>query len=107
MTNKQLTAICIGRVSATFSIVGSSLIVYMIVSDRKKINQPFHRLMLMMSIFDVLQSATILVANAAFPKESDIYDYSVESSYGAKGNKHTCAIQSFFMMLGLGVPLYN
>mmetsp|Transcript_58845 Transcript_58845/g.70806 ORF Transcript_58845/g.70806 Transcript_58845/m.70806 type:complete len:549 (-) Transcript_58845:100-1746(-) len=106
--NKQLIAICIGRVTATFSILGSSLIIYMIVSDRKKkINQPFHRLVLFMSIFDVFQSATMVVANAAFPKESDIYGYRVEDSYGAKGNKHTCAIQSFFMMLGLAVPLYN
>jgi len=100
MTNKLLIATCIGRATAAFSILGSSSIIYMIISDRKrKFNRSFHRLMLLMSIFDVLQSTAMIIANAAIPKESDFY--------GAKGNNRTCATQGFFIVLGLAVPLYN
>ena len=100
MSNQELTTIIIGRMTATLSILGSSLIIYMIVSDRKrKLVRPFHRLVLLMSIFDVLQSVSMVFASAAFPKESGIY--------GAKGNTQTCAIQGFFMILGMSVPLYN
>ena len=100
MTNKPLIATCIGRVTAAFSFFGSSSIIYMIMSDRKrKLNHSFHRFMLLMSIFDVLQSTTLIVASAAIPKESGIY--------GAKGNQLTCTTQGFFVVLGLAVPLYN
>jgi len=87
-------------VTAALSILGSSLIIYMILSDwKRKLDRPFHRLVLMMSIFDFLQSAAMAVANTAFPQESNID--------GAKGNTQTCAIQSFFIALGLAVPIYN
>jgi len=101
MANMFLVIISsITRITAAFSFLGSSLIIYMILSDwKRKLHRPFHRLVLMMSIFDVFQSTAWIVNNTAIPKESNIY--------GAKGNTHTCAIQSFFIVLGLAVPLYN
>jgi len=72
----------------------------MILSDReRKFARPFQRLMLMMSIFDVLQSIAFAISVTAFPQESDIF--------GAKGNELTCTAQGFFVTLGLAVPLYN
>jgi len=90
----------IGRTTATFSIIGSSLIIYMILSDRKnKLVRPYHRLMLMLSIFDVLHSTALCASVTAMPRESDID--------GAKGNACTCMIQGFLGVLGLAIPLYN
>jgi len=90
----------IARTTASLSLLGSSLIIYMILSDwKRKHDRPFHRLMLMMSIFDCLGSAALIVNNTAIPKESNIY--------GAKGNTQTCAIQSFFIVLSYAVPIYN
>jgi len=88
------------RATGTGSILGSSLIIYMVFSDRKKkLVRPYHRIMLMMSIFDVLQSTSMVISVAAFPYDSGIL--------GAKGNNHTCIAQGFFLILGCAVPLYN
>jgi len=98
--NALLPISYICRVTATFSILGSLSIIYMILSDReRKLVRPYHRLMLMMSIFDVLQSIAFAISVAALPKESTLS--------GAKGNAHTCTAQGFFVTLGLTVPLYN
>jgi len=96
----KLVLASISRFTASLSIIGSSAIMYMIISDRKsKLRHPYHRIMLMMSTFDVIQSLTIAVGAAAIPRESDFY--------GAKGNERSCDAQGFFMMLGYAVPLYN
>jgi len=97
----HLLYIWISRTSASLSILGSSAIVYMILSDRKrKLDRPYHRLMLMMSSFDIIQSVALAVAVLAIPRESDFY--------GAKGNIATCKAQGFFLVLGgFAVPLYN
>jgi len=75
------------RLSASFSIVGSSLIIYMIISDRKrKLARTYHRFMLLMSGFDVLQSIFMCIPST---------------------NIFTCTAQGFFLVLGLAVPSYN
>ena len=90
----------IGRITGVFSVVGSSLITYMIMSDRKrKLSRPYHRMMLMMSFFDIIQSLSMVFSVTALPHQSGIY--------GAKGNKLTCTIQGFLLALGFAVPLYN
>jgi len=82
------------------SFLGSSAIIYIILSARKrKLTKPKNRFMLMMSVFDVLQSVAIVVSTAAFPQDLGIY--------GAIGNEATCTAQSVLMGLGLAVPLYN
>jgi len=90
----------IARITASFSTVGSFFIIYMIISNRKtKLVRPYHRIMLLMSIFDMLQSIAMSVTVAAIPRELSID--------GAKGDAGTCKAQGFFIVLGLAVPLYN
>ena len=89
--------------TGTLSLIGSSAIIYMILSDReKKLNIPKHRLMLAISVYDVFQSFALAMSTLPYPKES-IDDY----PYGAIGNMTTCQIQYFFVTLGLAVPIYN
>jgi len=86
--------------SATLSIIGSSSIIYMILSDsKKKLAKPNHRIMLAMSAFDVLSSAALATSTWPYPQET--------LSYGSMGNMTTCKIQYFFVSLGLAVPMYN
>jgi len=90
----------ISRSSSMLSMVGSSAIIYIIISARRrKLLKPKNRFMLMMSVFDVLQSAALVVSTAALPQDTGIY--------GAMGNSATCTAQSIIMGLGLAVPLYN
>jgi len=102
MINRNQTMVLswIPRFTGSLSIVGSLSIMFMILSDRKeKLTKPNHRLMLMLSAFDIISSTAILTTTLAFPRESGIY--------GAAGNNATCTAQGFFVMLGMAVPMYN
>lgn len=90
----------ITSISGCLSVLGSSSIMYMILSDReRKLGRPYHRLMLMMSCFDAIQSLAFAVAPLPLPREDGVY--------GAHGNSSTCTFQGFIMTLGVAVPLYN
>jgi len=99
-TTQKIIVSWIPRLTSGVSFLGSSSIVYMILSDRKrKLKKSNHRLMLSLSIFDCLGSAAYAMTTLAFPSESD--------AYGAMGNSSTCTIQGFFLTLAAAVPLYN
>jgi len=90
----------ISRITGTLSFIGSSAIIYMILSDRaKKLSKPSHRLMLPLCTFDLFQSAAVAMSTLALPRSSNVY--------GALGNMTTCKIQVFFLALGLACPMYN
>merc|ERR1719491_313531 len=89
--------------TGSLSVIGSSAIIYMVLSDREnKLLIPKHRLMLAMSVYDVSQSLAQAMSTLPFPKE-----YFDDSFYGALGNMITCKIQYFLVTLGLAVPMYN
>jgi len=96
-----LTLTCT-RLFGLLSFIGSSLIVYMILSKRKERLARLHnRIILGMSLADALCSAITFVGATAFiPSISPIH-------YGAIGNKISCNIQGFFTHLLLIVPNYN
>jgi len=87
------------RCASSLSIVGSSIIIYMIVSNRKRLQFPQNRILLAMSIIDILQSIATGLANAPAPKSSQ--------RPGAFGTDATCTAQGFFFQMGFAVPLYN
>jgi len=98
--NKFIILSWVPRVTALFSILGSLAIVYMVISDRKnKLIKSSHRILLLMSIFDIMQSSACTFSSMAIPKNPDYP--------GSMGNETTCTIQGFFLALGLAVPLYN
>jgi len=98
--NKFIILGWIPRITALFSIVGSSAIVYMVISDgERKLTKPSHRFLLLMSIFDIMQSTAGAFTSMAIPRNPDYP--------GSMGNETTCTIQGFFLALGLAVPLYN
>jgi len=90
----------IPRITGTLSFIGSSAIIYMILSDRAyKLSKPSHRLMLPLCAFDLLQSAALATSTSAFPRFTHVP--------GSIGNMTTCKIQYFFAALGLACPMYN
>lgn len=90
----------VGRTTSTISFFSSLSMVYMIFSDRRRrLAKSNHRLMLGLSIIDCFQSAASAMTTMAIPVEDD--------TYGNMGNSATCTAQGFFLVLGLGVPMYN
>jgi len=91
----------ISRTTASVSILASAAIVFKIVKGRKNTLGFVHnRLILMMSILDIIQSMAMDISTAAFPKETNIY--------GAAGNQSTCIAQGFFTVFAApAVIFYN
>jgi len=95
----QIAVFWIRCLTGSFSLLGSSTIVFMVLSDMKqKLSRPKNRFMLAMSFVDILQSVAMALSALPLPSES--------GNYGARGNHATCAAQRFFIFLGLTMPLY-
>jgi len=89
------------RFSGTLSFVGSTIIIYMILSDRRiKLKRIHNRILLGMSTIEIFNSAAWIMSVSAAPKGTP-------GSYGAAGNNVTCTLQGFLIQLGFGVPFYN
>jgi len=87
--------------SAVLSIFGSSIIIYMAYLSRKSRPwTPYNRLLVGMSVFDIITS--IALASAAFsnPKETS-------NKALAMGNDSTCSAMGFFNQISYSGTLYN
>jgi hypothetical protein len=93
------TAICAG-VGCFLSILGSSCIVYSIVSKRKYNRDPYHRLLLGMSLMDVIHSFWFAIGPVLVPKDSS-------QRAIALGSTATCSASGFFAQFGISVFLYS
>ena len=87
--------------TANLSVVGSGLIIYsmLVVGRQTKLRKPHNRLLLAMSIYDLMYSLvkawTFLLAPAG---------YGVP---GAQGNMATCRLQGFFIEMAHATGAYN
>jgi len=96
----QLKAIAIApKFPALLSILGSLLIVMHVIYGRQKRNT-HHRLLMGMSVCDLIVSMAFLLGTWPMPRGSPM-------AYDARGNIATCNFQGFMAQFGLAVPLYN
>ena len=95
-TEAQLKALTIvPKVTAMASFLGSMTIVIEILIKRKtRLERIYHRLMLAMSLLDVLSSLAYFMSTWPMPADT-------ENVYGAVGNTASCSAQGFFIQLGL------
>lgn len=109
MTSSQyLAVVSVQRLSAFLSLGSSLYIIWQVLcngdnpSSKKKSNV-YHRLMLVMSFFDILSSAALFIGNWAMPE-----DIAYEFIQHNIGNTATCDAQGFLLLLGwLGVVISN
>lgn len=108
---KFMIMIWIPRFSGILSVIGSSLIAYVILRDYHKRTRyrTRHRLLLMMCFIDIPYSVALALSTVPIPTGTQTnwgspvpYDI-----YGAVGNTATCLAQGFFVQLGLAVPCYS
>ena len=87
---------------ALLSLTGSCLNIRNIIHRirNKQKFQVYHRLVLMMSFFDVLSSTSFSLANVPVPSGTR---YAIH----AFGTEKTCTAQGFFNVLGISMPYYN
>ena len=82
------------------SVVGSAIVIHCILYDRRNhMKDPFHRLILGLSVFDFIASLGLTIfARWAMPQEA------AALSYGARGNDLTCTLSGIFTQF-LAAPI--
>ena len=79
--------------TAALSLTGSTLIVLDVLGHKRKDRGVFQRLMLGMSLCEMMNSFSMLMATLPVPRDLD-------GVWGAVGNDATCVAQGFVMQLG-------
>lgn len=100
---QQVVLAIVPKVSSTFSLFGSGWILIEVLTDRSSVpkrKHPYHRLLLGMSVYDILESIWNFVSTWAIPQGT-------EGVWDASGTTATCTAQGFFLTLSVAVPIYN
>ena len=101
LSDKQRVALAVApKVSSVFSLFGSIWIIVEVATEKTKRGVPYHRLLLAMSVYDVLESVWNFLSTWPIPEGSPDVIW-------AFGNTGTCTAQGFFLTLSSAVPLYN
>jgi hypothetical protein len=102
-TDTQMKTLAImPKFSAAMGIAGDLIVITeILVFDRpNKIKQTIHRLLLAMSICDLISSFGFFLSTWPIPKEEEGLFYNV-------GNQATCVWQGFIIQFSISVPLLN
>lgn len=87
--------------SAILSVLGSSIIIYMAIQSRKsKPWTPYNRLLLAMSVCDIVASITLGMAAFLYPKETS-------NKAWVFGNDTSCSAIGFLNQVSYSGTLYN
>ena len=100
LTNSQEIVLSVLYVlSSILSILGSSTIVYKVLGDRSKATS-YDRLMLGLSICDIIASVGWALTPFLLPRETSTNPWAI-------GNDTTCTFLGFITQLGFSAVLYN
>lgn len=98
-TTQQRAIALAPKFTAAFSIPCSIFLIYEVVCDYQKGKvTPIKRILVGMSVIDVLSSSGWFLSTWAVPKGSFAF---------SAGNRATCSYQGFLLQLAVGAPLYN
>ena len=101
--NWDLAYAVVPRVAAAFSLLGSSFIVYEVLSDAKKRRRVYHRIMCGMSCFDIIGSVCYFLGRWPMPPDG-LAGFGLS---GGVGTDATCTAQAFFGQAVVGTVTYN
>lgn len=94
----------ITAISGSISAISSGLIIFVIFRSKGGLKTSFHRLMLGMSVMDILESCMMVITTLPMPKDM-IYQQFLGISIG---NNFTCQMQAAIVNgAGLGTLAYN
>lgn len=98
---KQKVLAILPMLSAPLSFLGSTLIVFLCCKSMTKVSSsPYHRILFLLSSYDIVSSIAYGLSTLPMPSESI-------SVWGASGNNKTCTAQGFLIHNGLAVVYYN
>jgi len=102
--NTSWTGIVITTVSASASLLGSAIIIFLILRSNVGLKTVYHRILFGMSVFDIIQSFPMALTTIPMPKDMIYKQFDGK----AFGNTTTCSIQGYIYSTGgLCALLYN
>jgi len=87
------------RVAGVLSFLGSLTISVDVMSSKKKLKRTYHQLVLGMSLFDMLNSASYAASTLMVSPDSGLYQ--------SAGTDFTCKLQGFMIQFGLTSCMFN
>lgn len=114
--SKQMTLAILSRVSCTFSICGSTLILLeCFYHDRQRLQRAYNRLISLMALFHIIESLWNLfsMSTSMFPFPRHTKDVNVDvdvdtvSVASAAENDESCKAGGFFLQLSIVIPILN
>lgn len=101
---QQIALAMIPKVSSVLSLAGSVWIAIEVLTENgtpvPKIRHPYHRLLLAMSVYDILESVWNFLSTWPIPEDTvGVWD--------PRGTTQTCSAQGYFLTLSVAVPIYN
>lgn len=93
--SQKLTLQLAPKFTATLSIIGSSIVIYEVLTMRKSKLRTRHFILFNMSCVDVLNSFALFCTIWPIPKPDGF------------GNVATCNVQGFFVQFGTAIILWN
>ena len=94
-----ITAVCIGFVSATFSVVGCTVVLVCIWKQKSYQQSMYHRLVLGLAIADLVSTISIVTAPFLIPRATGLYF--------AQGTIATCEASGFFLLFTSMSYMFN
>eukprot|EP00978_Attheya_sp_CCMP212_P004133 scaffold8976_cov60-Attheya_sp.AAC.1 len=98
-TTKMAVLAWFPRCMAFLSFMGSTIILFNIITLENKQRKTFNQFMILLSLFDMIGSVAYAFTTLPLPAE----DY----MYGSRGNAATCTAQGFFIQLGVIAAYMN
>ena len=98
---EQVALAILPKISSMASLIGSLLILYeILVLDRRKLGRVYHRILLAMSLYDVVESSFNFQSSWPIPRGTKGVAF-------ARGNTEWCEAQGFFLQFGIVIPILN
>ena len=109
-------AATVPKITGSISAVSSSLIIYLIYRSKPKLSTIYHRIMLGMSVADIMASTAMALTTLPMPRNDDPYwaetfsiAEDVQDGLGTVywrdqtklGTRQTCVAQGFFVAIGI------
>jgi hypothetical protein len=100
---RQITMAIAPKISSFLSVLADLWIAIEVLthsSGKNKRSNPYHRLLLAMSGYDMAASVWNFASTWPMPRGS-------HDTYASSGTQATCTVQGYFVSLGIAVPMYN
>jgi hypothetical protein len=98
--SQQVALAMVPKFAAVLSISGSSWIIIEVWSDKNKLMNVYHRLLMAMAIYDVMEGVWNFASTWPIPAGTP-------NVFGSSGTTETCVAQGFVLQLAIAVPIYN